>query len=72
MQALAGGIDAALNGKKRRRWGFALLVFPLFDIPDNQRGGNYVSNSKREDMIAAMKEWIARQEGHYHETGGNA
>lgn len=42
--------------------GFALLVF---DFGDKGRM-NYISNGTREDMIAAMKEFIARSEGSYH------
>ena len=39
--------------------GFALLVFPL-----NDHGGfmNYISNAKRDDMLTAMREFIATSE----------
>lgn len=64
MQRLAKKADRALNGKTQgapRRNGFVILAFP-FDGPEGQRV-NYVSNANREDMIAAMKEIIARFEG---------
>lgn len=40
--------------------GFALLVFPL-----NDQGGfmNYISNAQRDDMLTAMREFIATSEG---------
>jgi hypothetical protein len=40
--------------------GFALLVFPLND----DQGGfmNYISNAKRDDMLTAMREFIAATE----------
>lgn len=48
-----------------KKIGFALLVFE-FGCEGRM---NYLSNAKREDMIAAMKEWIARAEGrHIEET----
>lgn len=46
--------------------GFALLVF---DFGDAGRM-NYISNGRREDMLASMKEFIARAEGRHHETPG--
>lgn len=70
MQVLARTIDDFLNGKADpKRVGFALLVFPL-NGPEGQRT-NYVSNGRRNDMLAALKEVIARFEGR-HQEGGNA
>ena len=70
LQALAAGIDSALNGKQRPgQNGFVLLVFP-FDGPDNARV-NYVSNAKREDIVVALKEIVARFEGQ-PDTRGHA
>lgn len=43
--------------------GFTLLVF---DYGNNGRM-NYLSSANREDMIAAMKEFIAVHEGNIHE-----
>jgi hypothetical protein len=56
MNALAHGIAEVLPGK-----GFALLMFDL----NEPRAGriNYISNGKREDIITAMKEFIAQSEG---------
>ncbi|MBP0634880.1 hypothetical protein [Cupriavidus sp. AcVe19-6a] len=43
--------------------GFALLVF---DCEDPGRV-NYISNCSRQDMIAAMQEFLARNEGRLHD-----
>lgn len=44
-------------------YGFALLVFPM----DDDKGRmNYISNARREDMLVAMKEFIAANEGRAH------
>lgn len=63
MQCWAEVLDETFNGKdyktKDRKWGFALLVFP-FGQEDKSHRINYISNSQREDMINAMKEFIAR------------
>jgi hypothetical protein len=55
MNRLARALDEGLGGL-----GFCLLVFPR-NTPDGRV--NYVSNANREDMIVALKEFIARQEG---------
>lgn len=67
MRAIADGLDEIFNPQlkdetpKPRTLGFALLVFPLGESP----GGhiNYICNGKREDMLVAMKEFIAKSEG---------
>lgn len=48
--------------------GFFLLVFDR----DRTRDGeiNYLSNNNRRTTIAAMKEFIAREEGSYHKNPG--
>ena len=46
-------------------YGFALLVFGM--SADKGRM-NYISNADRADMLAAMKEFIARNEGTYSEV----
>jgi hypothetical protein len=46
--------------------GFALLIFKTGD--DDDRRANYISNVNRADMLVAMKEFIARNEGRLHET----
>jgi hypothetical protein len=53
MREVAKALKTALPGM-----GFALLVFP-FDSPGT---ANYISNGRREDMIKAMKETVARLE----------
>lgn len=44
--------------------GFALLVFDFG--PDGTM--NYLSNAQRDDMLAAMKEFIATHEGTAHDA----
>lgn len=68
MNALANAVDSLLNGdEKPKRVGFAILMFD-FAGPTSERI-NYISNGKREDMICAMKELVARFEGrHVEET----
>jgi hypothetical protein len=44
-------------------YGFALLMFGVKG--DESSRMNYISNCDREDMLAAMKEFIARNEGTY-------
>lgn len=43
-------------------YGFMLLVFKRNSSEPDDRM-NYISNAKREDMIVAMKEFIAKCEG---------
>lgn len=65
MKALGRGIDAVLNGPAEgaaRQHGFILMVFPYGD-KDGARC-NYLSNgADRRDVVAMMKEMIARFEG---------
>lgn len=76
MNALAKGIDEILNGKPppvpqswEKRWGFVLLSAEFGRI----EGGrvNYISNGDRDDMVAMLRELLARFEGQ-PETGGTA
>lgn len=68
MNALAKIINIGLNGESLdKKWGFALLVFPFGEVPEGRM--NYISNGKREDMVVALKEFVARNEGLYHEVG---
>lgn len=64
MNALASGLDDALNGDKRgadRTTGFVLLVFP-FNATDGRC--NYISNgADRRDIVTMLKEQIKRFEG---------
>lgn len=60
MQVIARHIDNAINGSgKPKRNGFVLLTFPFGD----KIVANYVSNANRPDMVAALKEILARWEG---------
>ena len=67
MNAVARGLDEIFNGEARgsaRTTGFVLLVFPFSDgVADNERC-NFISNgADRRDVVALMKEMIARFEG---------
>lgn len=68
MNALANFLDEHFNGgRDPKRIGFVLLMAEFGKI----EGGrvNYISNGERSDMIAMMKEWLARAEGRYQEGG---
>lgn len=71
MNQLGHFLDETFNGdlkRGERKVGFALLVFK-FGSGDDHRS-NYISNANREDMLATMKEFIARAEGRYEPPGG--
>jgi hypothetical protein len=68
MNDIAHAIDYALNGKKPPKWGFALLIYPFGDPGEDRM--NYIGNGKREDVLVALKELVARWEGRLMETGG--
>ena len=73
MNALAGAIDDVLNGPQLpglqldRKGCFVLLTANFGEI-DNGRV-NYISNGNRSDMIAMVKECLARLEGQASEAG---
>ena len=46
-------------------YGFTLLVFKFGQGDDHIV--NYISNANREDMLATMKEFIARAEGRFED-----
>lgn len=73
MNRLARQIDEGLNGRRKPgrppRVGFVLLTAEFGRI-DNGRV-NYISNGSREDMIAMLREYLARLEGRYHEPTPN-
>lgn len=54
-----------LIGQFFEGYGFALFVFELNSTDGRM---NYLSNSRREDMLIALKEFIARSEGMDVET----
>lgn len=55
MNAVAQGLAEVFEG-----YGFALLVF---DKNANDGRMNYICNCNREDMLVAMREFIASNEG---------
>lgn len=63
MNATASALANVFEG-----YGFALLVFEMGNT-DGMRT-NYISNANRVDMITAMKEFIARNEGRMHDAPG--
>lgn len=69
MNALAHGVDEALNGPRqigiKPRLGFVLLVAEFGKIDGGRV--NYISNGNREDMLAMCREYLARAEGRYIE-----
>lgn len=56
MREMADYITATIGSRS----GFCLLVF---DFGEEGRM-NYASNANRHDVVAAMKEFIAKMEGH--------
>lgn len=76
LRDLARAVHELLNSDPDNpRMGFGLLMFPFDDavLPgDDGPRINYVSNASREDMLVAMKEFIARAEGMDPPTGGTA
>lgn len=68
MRDVGDAIDLVFNGGLKghdRKVGFALFIFK-FGQGDDHRS-NYISNANREDMLATLKEFIARAEGRYVE-----
>jgi hypothetical protein len=61
MRAVADALNEFFAG-----YGFVLLVFEMTnpgEMPKEDARMNYVSNSRRDDVLAAMKEFIANAEG---------
>lgn len=69
MNRIARAIDEAFNGKRKPgrkpTVGFILLTAEFGKIDGGRV--NYISNGEREDMIAMMREYLARVEGRYSE-----
>ena len=67
MNSLAEALDRVLNSG-RRKTGFILITFPF-----GTDGGrcNYISNAKRDDVVALLKHQISRYEG-WPDTKGTA
>jgi len=69
MNDIANVLDDAFNGNVRpKKVGFALLVYNLGEDLTGTGRLNYIGNGKREDMLVALKELVARWEGRYSET----
>ena len=69
MQSIGAILAEALSDHTKatgEKYGFALLMFGMTDKESNRM--NYISNANREDMIAAMREFIARAEGRYFDA----
>ena len=70
MKAVGAGLDKIFNGEatgRARQTGFILLVFPF---GEHEGRCNYISNgADRQDVVALMKEQIARFEGQPEVTG---
>lgn len=67
MNKLARVIDEVLNGRRKPgrkpTVGFILLTAEFGKIDGGRV--NYISNGEREDMIAMLREYLARVEGRY-------
>lgn len=69
MTEVARTIDKMFNGSEGgKKVGFVLMVFPF------GQGGrcNYMSNADRDDVLATLKEQVARFEGRKVHDGGRA
>lgn len=69
MNKLARVIDEWFNGKRKPgrkpKVGFILLTAEFGKIDGGRV--NYISNGEREDMIAMLREYLARVEGRYQD-----
>lgn len=71
MNILAKAIDTHFNGDTEpKQIGFCLLMAEFGKIDGGRV--SYISNAERPDMIAMVKEWLARAEGRYSDQGGTA
>jgi hypothetical protein len=72
MNRLAKMIDEFFNGRRKPNRkptvGFILLTAEFGKIDGGRV--NYISNGQRDDMIAMMREYLARVEGRYSEGSG--
>lgn len=71
LNSLAKHIDEVLNPDwtkgSSKRVGFALLTYHFGRDLQGTGRVNYIGNGKREDILVALKELIARWEGRYPE-----
>jgi hypothetical protein len=72
MNSIGHVLDEVFNGKRKPgrkpKVGFILLTAEFGKITDGRV--NYISNGERSDMIAMLREYLARVEGRYHEPKG--
>lgn len=72
MNKLARTIDEYFNGRRKPgrkpRVGFILLTAEFGKIDGGRV--NYISNGERADMIAMLREYLARVEGRYSDGTG--
>jgi hypothetical protein len=69
IRKVANDIGRIIGMALPKEYGFALLIFGLGESDGRM---NYISNASREDMLAALKELIARFEGRYTDESGTA
>ncbi len=63
LNKIAAALDEAFNPNMPfREVGFALLMFDFAKPEDTSQRMNYISNSKRADMVKALKEFISYAE----------
>ena len=72
MNAVAEGLDEVFNPSlpglpRQKKIAFVLLTAYFGQVDDGRV--NYISNGEREDMIAMLKELLARFEGQAMEPG---
>jgi len=63
-------LDKSLNPNGVKVTGFVMLMFD-FGIPAPTSRISYLSNAQREDMLCAMKEFIANAEGRVTDETGH-
>jgi hypothetical protein len=69
MNELAAALDEVFNGNVRpKKVGFALLVYNLGEQLEGTGRVNYIGNGRRDEVLVALKELVARWEGRYSET----
>lgn len=70
MAEIARTIDYGFNGNGPKNVGFVLMVFPFEEMEKGGRGRcNYMSNARREDIIALFKEQLSYFEGQSDKHG---
>lgn len=68
IRRVANDIGARIGSALPPNYGFALLIF---GTGESEGRMNYISNADRDEMVAALKELIARFEGRYTEEEGH-